>query len=151
MLWAEGLRTDYRHCLKSVRIRSFSGLYFPTFKLSLLTQSECGKRPTRKTPNTGNFHAVRNMQSTIDILTPVFSLYFQTRQNVTFLSICFLVKTKTCTFLKSNFHALDSKYYQAGFLLPLLIYSSLFIREIFKRFLKVRKIIEKVYLIFKKY
>ena len=53
------------HCLKSVRIRSYSGPYFPTFGLntqryseSLRTQSECGKMRTRITPNKNTFHAV---------------------------------------------------------------------------------------------
>ena len=88
ILWAEGLRADYRHSLKSVCIRNFSGQYFPAFGLSLLIQSECGKIQTRKIQNTGNFHAVRNMQSTADKLIAVFSLYFQTKQNVICLSIC---------------------------------------------------------------
>ena len=62
------------HYVKSVRIRSFSGPYFPAFGLnterygvSLRIQSECGKIRTRKTPrkirtsktpNTDTFHAV---------------------------------------------------------------------------------------------
>ena len=53
------------HCVKSVRIRSFSGPYFPAFGLnterygvSLHIQSECGKIRTRKTPITDTFHAV---------------------------------------------------------------------------------------------
>ena len=53
------------HCVKSVRIRSYSGPYFPTFGLntqrysaSLRTQSECGKMQTRITPNQNTFHAV---------------------------------------------------------------------------------------------
>ena len=53
------------HCVKSVRIRSFSCQYFPTFGLntrrysvSLRIQSECGTIRTRKTPNTDTFHAV---------------------------------------------------------------------------------------------
>ena len=49
-----------KSCLvKSVRIWSYSGPYFPTFGLnterysiSLRIQSECGKIKTRKTPNT---------------------------------------------------------------------------------------------------
>ena len=51
------------HCIKSVRIRSFSGLHFPTFGLntgrysiSLRIQSKCGKMRTRKTPNMDSFH-----------------------------------------------------------------------------------------------
>ena len=53
------------HCAKSVRIRSYSGSYFPTFGLntdrygvSLRIQSECRKIRTRITPNTDTFHAV---------------------------------------------------------------------------------------------
>ena len=53
------------HCIKSVRTRSVSGLYFPEFGLNteiyranLHIQSECGKIKTRKTPNKGTFYAV---------------------------------------------------------------------------------------------
>ena len=53
------------HCVKSVRIRSFSGPYFPAFGLNteiygvnLPIQSECGKIRTRKTPNTDTFYVV---------------------------------------------------------------------------------------------
>ena len=53
------------HCVKIVRIRSYSGLYFTAFTLnterygvSLSIQFECGKIQTRITPNTDNFYAV---------------------------------------------------------------------------------------------
>ena len=53
------------HCVKSARIRGFSGPYFPAFGLntdrygvSFGIQSECGKIQTRKTPNTDTLHAV---------------------------------------------------------------------------------------------
>ena len=53
------------YCVKSVRIRSYSGLHFPAFGLntdrcgvSLHIQSECGKMWTRTTPNTDTFNAV---------------------------------------------------------------------------------------------
>ena len=53
------------HYVKSVRVRSFSGPYFPTFGLNtekygvpLRIQSECGKIWTRKTSNMDTFHAV---------------------------------------------------------------------------------------------
>ena len=53
------------HCVKSVRIRSFSGPYFPAsgltlerYGVSLRIQSEFGKIRTRKTPNTDTFHEV---------------------------------------------------------------------------------------------
>ena len=55
-----------KHCVKSVRIRSYSGLYFPAFglnreryRVSLRIQSECGKLRTRITPNTGTFYTVK--------------------------------------------------------------------------------------------
>ena len=53
------------HSVKSVRIRGYSGLYFPAFGLnteryevSLHIQSEYGKMRTIITPNTDTFHAV---------------------------------------------------------------------------------------------
>ena len=56
------------YCVKSVRIRSFSGLYFPAFGLntgrysvSLRIQSECRKIRTRKTPNTDTFDVVETL------------------------------------------------------------------------------------------
>ena len=55
--------------MKSVFIQSFSGPYFPLFRLnteylsvlygvSLRIKSKCGKIQARKTPNTDTFHAV---------------------------------------------------------------------------------------------
>ena len=53
------------HCVKSVRIRSFSGPYFPAFGLntgryeaSLRIRCWCGKIGTWKTPNTDTSYAV---------------------------------------------------------------------------------------------
>ena len=53
------------HCVESVRIWSFSGLYFPAvwlnaqrYFVSLRTQSEYGKMRTRKTPNTDTFYVI---------------------------------------------------------------------------------------------
>ena len=55
------------HCVKSVRIRSYSGPHLPLFGLntekygvSLRIQSEFGKMRTRITPNADTFHAVLN-------------------------------------------------------------------------------------------
>ena len=52
------------YCVKSVRIRSYSGPYFPAFELnmerysvSFSVQSICGKIRTRITPNTETFYA----------------------------------------------------------------------------------------------
>ena len=47
-----------RHCVKSVRIRSFYGLYFPAFGLNMERYVK-NKIRTRKTPNMDTFHAVR--------------------------------------------------------------------------------------------
>ena len=46
--------------MKSARIWSYSGPYFPEFRLNMSIQSECGKIWTRATPNTDTFYAVRN-------------------------------------------------------------------------------------------
>ena len=61
--------------MKSVLIRSFSGPYSPAYELnterygvSLHMQYECGKRRTRKTPNTDTFHVVRTDQNFCAIL-----------------------------------------------------------------------------------
>ena len=58
-----------QHCVKSVRVRSYSGPHFPAFfrlnterySLSLCIQSKCGKMRTRITSNTGAFYAVWEM------------------------------------------------------------------------------------------
>ena len=53
------------HCVKGVRIQSYSGPHFSVFGLhmeryavSVRIQSLCGKKRTRITPNTGTFYAV---------------------------------------------------------------------------------------------
>ena len=61
------------HCVKSVRIRSYSGLHFPAFGLnterysiSLRIQSQCGKMRTRITRNTDTFYAMNMSLFTSD-------------------------------------------------------------------------------------
>ena len=63
-VWPDVLKTD-DHYVKILRIRSFSGSYFPAFGLSterygaaVRIQSERRKIRARKTPNTNTFHAV---------------------------------------------------------------------------------------------
>ena len=53
------------HCMKSVHNRSFSGPYFPSFRLTterhracLCILSNCRKKRTSKIPNMDTFHAV---------------------------------------------------------------------------------------------
>ena len=57
--------THSSQCVKSVRIRRYSGQHFPAFGLnmerygvSLRIQSEYGKMRTRITPNTDTFYEV---------------------------------------------------------------------------------------------
>ena len=57
--------TPWKSTLQSVRIQGFPGPYFSAFglntegyRVSLRIWSKCGKRRTRKTPNTGSFYAV---------------------------------------------------------------------------------------------
>ena len=47
---------ENNHCVKSVRIWSYSGRYFPSFGLRI--QSERGKIQTRITPTTNTFYTV---------------------------------------------------------------------------------------------
>ena len=55
------------HCVKSFRIRNYSGPHFPAFGLNtgrysvpFRIHSECGKMRIRITPNTDTFYAVLN-------------------------------------------------------------------------------------------
>ena len=50
------LKADEINCVKSVRIRSYSGPHFPAFSLRI--QREYEKMQTRITPNKNTFHAV---------------------------------------------------------------------------------------------
>ena len=59
-------RLKYKHCVKSVYIRSYSGPYFSAYGLNtekygalFRIQSECGKMRTRIPPNTDTFYAVK--------------------------------------------------------------------------------------------
>ena len=65
----------YNRCVKGVRIRSYSGLYFPAFGLntkrygvSLRIQSKCRKIQTRTTLNTNTFQEVNFTLKNINIL-----------------------------------------------------------------------------------
>ena len=61
-----------QHSMKSIRMRNFSGPYFPAFgenteiySVNLRIHSECGAIRTRKTPNTDTFHAMQFCMSHI--------------------------------------------------------------------------------------
>ena len=54
-----GLVID-KHCVKNIRIRSYSRPYCPAFELNMERYlSKCGKIRTRITPNTDTSHAVK--------------------------------------------------------------------------------------------
>ena len=72
----------YFHCIKSVRIWSFSGPYFPAFglnteiyKVNLRTQLECEKTRTRKTRNMDTFYAVFSMKLILIMLSFIFFIW----------------------------------------------------------------------------
>ena len=94
------LRLSNHYCVKTVRIWSFFGLYFPAFGLnterygvSLLIHSKCGKIRTRKTPNTDAFHAVH-------------SVHIHQMKNITrnphTLNFCLVVTEAARDFLQKN-------------------------------------------------
>ena len=92
------------HCVKRVRIRSFSGPYFSAFGLSterygvsLPIQSKCGKIRTWITPNMDTFHAV------IDSIKCTFSELIQNRN----LAVLFLILNRTGYCRKSEARSLD--------------------------------------------
>ena len=71
------------HCVKSVRIQSYSGPYFPTFGLnkerygiSPRIQAKWGKKRTRIIPNTDSFYAVLHLRCLTEL-----SIYLCVWQN----------------------------------------------------------------------
>ena len=71
-----------KHCVKSVRIRSFFGPYFPAFGvnmkryfISLRIQSEYGKIRTSKIPNTDTFYAEKSCSSSVNIMKVALNAY----------------------------------------------------------------------------
>ena len=58
-IWFEMNEVLDLRCVKNARIRSYSGPHFPAFGLNTESnQFDCGKRPTKITPNTTTFYAV---------------------------------------------------------------------------------------------
>ena len=87
------------HCVKSVRVLSFSGPYFPALRLnsdslSFRIQCECGKIRTRETPNTDTFHAVTRILNYRD--HPSLKLIWE---NVSFVNSLIITETD----IKENF------------------------------------------------
>ena len=79
------------HCVKSVRIRCYSGTHFPAFGLNtgrysvfLCIQPECGKMWTRITGNADSFYAVGKR-----CLCPYFFFVYLETLNSLFVSIKF--------------------------------------------------------------
>ena len=74
-----GLVID-KHCVKNIRIRSYSRPYCPAFELNMERYlSKCGKIRTRITPNTDTSHAVKTRRlaiTTIEIRILTFKFAF---------------------------------------------------------------------------
>ena len=93
------------HCVKSVRIRSYSGPHFPAFGLnmerysiSLRVQSECGKMRTKIIPNTDTFCAVTLSNCTsMWVLQRLNNLHIKTLFTDSFYSC------ESVTFIKNYF------------------------------------------------
>ena len=80
---------NVKHCVKSVRIRIYSGPHFPAFGLNTVSilssnagysvsvriQFECGKMGTRITPNTDTFHAVKCLDDSWGFWTTLSNIY----------------------------------------------------------------------------
>ena len=78
-----------RHCVRGVRIRSYSGPYSPAVGLNTerygvcrRIQSECEKMRTRITPNTDTFHAVRAFKFFLVIFFLRMKFLFRHRGNL---------------------------------------------------------------------
>ena len=86
------------HWVKSVRIRSYSGPYFPVFRLntevSLCIQSEWEKIRTRVTPITDSFYAVWfSQESNLNLKNALF------RNSLFYCKLSFLHKSAKPSFL----------------------------------------------------
>ena len=99
-------------CVKSVRIRSYSGPYFPAFGLiterygvSLRIQSKCGKIRTRITPNTDTLNAVLVLEILIFYIARFLRIVFSQKTIWRLLLVCWK------EYLFFVFHSLFILYY----------------------------------------
>ena len=65
------------HCVKSVRVQRFFGLYFPTlgwnterYSVPLRSQSECGKIRTKNSPNRDTFYEALKSHLKLGYINP---------------------------------------------------------------------------------
>ena len=89
------------HSVKSICIRSYSGLHFPTFRLnterysvSLRIQSKCWRIRTRITLNTDTCHAVLFTALTRGIISGIITINLQResrKQSALFIKIFFIL------------------------------------------------------------
>ena len=99
-------------CVKSVRIRSYSGPYFPAFGLiterygvCLRIQSKCGKIRTRITPNTDTLNAVLVLEILIFYIARFLRIVFSQKTIWRLLLVCWK------EYLFFVFHSLFILYY----------------------------------------
>ena len=122
--WMDALKSVTKLCVKSVSIRRFSGLYFPTFGLnteryshvSLHIQSKCWKVLTRKTPNKdkNTFHVVESIQVSIIWIRLIFWIIRNSTKKIPSLiqyqSLREKCQTRKCSYLWSVFCSIRIKY-----------------------------------------
>ena len=103
------LKVSFFHYVKSLRIRNFSGRYFPAFGLDterygvpLPTQFDCGKIRTRKIPSTDTFHA-----QCLSIATPSSVTSSLASNDFEFTSNMYLQEVLSPRTMNSNFTVFD--------------------------------------------
>ena len=107
------------NCMKSVRIWSFSGPYFPAFGMntekygvSLSIQSKCGKVRTRKPQNTDTFHTVLILLSMWLNLTSLACFQRRRLKLVFYYNVHLFISTwslQSCLVLLLRFSVTESK------------------------------------------
>ena len=100
-----------KHYVKSVRIRSYSGSYFPAFVLntkrysvSFRIQSECGKMRTRITANKDTFYAVKSFYNNKKF--PLVSSFI----DETILTILSFIDNKFVTDIKTKINIFSKSF-----------------------------------------
>ena len=124
------------HRVKRVHIQSFSGPYFPAFRLNtyiykvnLRIQSECGKMRTRKAQNTDTFHVVSFFQKAL-VVWIVFSKLVLLQLEILYMTWTLILETNHC---KDSLHFKDCKdslnLYMGCLLIELLLNSRKFLEK----------------------
>ena len=117
-------KVNNKHCVKSVRIWSFSGPHSSAFVqnterylVSLRIQSKYRKIRTRKTPNTDMFYAVKDTREMI-LLASIF-LWEHVTSN--WLSDVWVDDHQVFCRLSNNLHTNPNRYTQGIYIFPMAV------------------------------